>query len=131
MKNKQLHFFLFEFTISLIILSVSLLVAFTLFTKAAVYHSETQALRKLSEAIVIQAEHLRNPSTIWPSTDQSKVVTSTYDVKGKQSESDVHYTLTITYEPNSSLNQAEFVLTNKANVILLQMKVSTLSELIP
>jgi len=129
MKNKQLHFFLLEFTLGLIILSVTLLVVFTMFTKAASIHTETEALRQLSETVIMKAETLRNPTTLWPSSNQVIIETTMYDLKGKVTETDAHYILTITYQPNSTLNQAELVLTNQDKVILIQMKVSTLSEL--
>jgi hypothetical protein len=129
MKNKQLQFFLLEFTISLIILSVALVVAFTMFTEAAQTHTETIALRKLSEIMVIQAETLRQPNQDW--ANMSPSITTTYDAQGEPNTANVHYTLTITLDPKEGLNTADLNLKNEAGEIVFHMKVSALSELTP
>ncbi len=127
MKNKQLHFFLLEFTLSLIILSVALVVAFSMFTKAATIHTETMALRKLSELMVIQAESLRQPNQDW--ANMSPSFTTTYDAHGEANTSDVHYTMIITLTQTEGLNKADLSLKNKSGQIVFHMKVSALSEL--
>lgn len=126
MKNKQLQFFLLEFTISLIILSVALVVAFTMFTSAAKTHTETIALRKLSELMVMQAETLRQTNQDW--TSMSPSITSTYDAQGEANPTDVHYTLIITIETENGINTADLNLKNEAGQIVFHMKVSALSE---
>lgn len=131
MKNKQLHFFLLEFTLSLFILSVSLMVALSMFTTAAKMHSETQALRVLSERIVMQAEALRNPSIPWPVENSVSTITSTYDIHGEPSENDSVYILTIRYDTRSDLNKADLILNDKSGKTLFSIKVSTLTEVTP
>lgn len=131
MKNKQLHFFLLEFTLSLFILSVSLMVALSMFTSAARMHSETQALRSLSEMIVMRSEALRNPTKPWPVENTVSTVTSTYDVHGAPSTSASDYILTIQYDTRSDLNKADLILTNKTGKTLFSIKVSTLMEVNP
>lgn len=128
MKNKQLHFFLLEFTLSLIILSVTLVVALSMFTKAAQMHQETETLRKLSSDMVMTAETLRNPSTEWPVEDERKTVTIGYDVKGEESSDDPVYTLTIEYDTRQALNKATMTLTKADGTIVLELKVSALTE---
>lgn len=131
MKNKQLHFFLLEFTLSLIILSVSLLVALAMFTDAAKLHRQTQALRKLSQDIVMNAETLRNPSTRWPYQNELKKVTTTYDSKGNLSQTSVAYTLTISYDTRTALKSADLVLSDPSGKVLLDIKVNALSRQVP
>lgn len=128
MKNKQLHFFLLEFTLSLIILSVTLVVALSMFTKAAQMHQETETLRKLSSDMVMTAETLRNPSTEWPVEDERKTVTTGYDVKGEESSDDPVYTLTIEYDTRQALNKATMTLTKADGTIVLKLNVSALTE---
>ncbi len=131
MKNKQLHFFLLEFTLSLFILSVSLMVALSMFTSAARMHSETQALRTLSAMIVMKAEALRNPTKPWPVENTVSTVISTYDVHGAASGSASEYTLTIHYDTRSDLNKADLILTNKKGKTLFSIKVSAQTEVNP
>lgn len=131
MKNKQLHFFLLEFTLSLIILSVTLFAALSMFTQAAKLHSETQALRKLSQDMVITAETLRNPSSEWPTEQELKTVSSTYDVKGEPSTTGVAYTLTIQYDTRNELKKAVMTLTDKSGKVCLTLRVNTLQEHTP
>jgi hypothetical protein len=127
MKNKQLHFFFLEFILSLIILTVTLLVALSMFTNAAQLHSQTQAVRKLSAEMVMTAETLRNPTTQWPYEGVRQTVTTTYDSKGEISQNDT-YTLTIHYDTRLSLNKAELILTDSNGTVLLSLKVNALSR---
>lgn len=131
MKNKQLHFFLLEFTLSLFILSVSLMVALSMFTTAAKMHSETQALRALSERIVMQAEALRNPTKPWPVENTVSTITTTYDIHGEPSEFASDYILTIRYDTRSDLNKADLILNDKSGKTLFSIKVSALTEVSP
>lgn len=131
MKNRQLHFFLLEFTLSLFILSVSLMVALSMFTSAARMHSETQALRSLSAMIVMKAEVLRNPTKPWPIENTVRTETSTYDVHGEPSTNASTYTLTIHYDTRSDLNKASLILTDKTGKTLFSIKVSTQTEVNP
>ena len=128
MKNKQLHFFFLEFILSLIILTVTLLVALTMFTNAAKLHSETQAVRKLSQEMLMTAETLRNPSTEWPYEGESQSVTTTYDAKGERSETATNYTLTIEYDTRRTLNEASLILKDRNGKVLLTLKVNALSK---
>jgi type II secretory pathway component PulJ len=127
MKNKQLHFFFLEFILSLIILTVTLLVALSMFTNAAQLHSQTQAVRKLSAEMVMTAETLRNPTTEWPYEGVRQTVTTTYDSKGEISQNDT-YTLTIHYDTRLTLNKAEMILTDSNGTVLLTLKVNALSR---
>lgn len=127
MKNKQLHFFFLEFILSLIILTVTLLVALSMFTSAAQLHSQTQAVRKLSAEMVMTAETLRNPTTLWPYEGVRQTVTTTYDSKGEISQNDT-YTLTIHYDTRLPLNKAEMILTDSNGTVLLTLKVNALSR---
>lgn len=131
MKNKQLHYFFLEFILSLIILTVTLLVALSMFTNAAQRHAETQAVRKLSQEMVMTAETLRNPSTEWPFEGKKQTVTTSYDSKGEPSQSPSNYTLTINYDTRQTLNKAELILTDKDGTILLTLKVNALSKVKP
>lgn len=128
MKNKQLHFFFLEFILSLIILSVTLLVALSMFTNAAKLHSETQAVRKLSQEMLMTAETLRNPSTEWPYEGSLQSVTTRYDAKGEPSETAFSYTLTIEYDTRRALNQASLILKDRTGKVLLTLKVNALSK---
>ena len=128
MKNKQLHFFFLEFILSLIILTVTLLVALTMFTNAAKLHSETQAVRKLSQEMLMTAETLRNPSTEWPYEGERQSVTTTYDAKGERSETATNYTLTIEYDTRRTLNEASLILKDRNGKVLLTLKVNALSK---
>lgn len=131
MKNKQLHFFLLEFTLSLIILSVTLFAALSMFTQAATLHSETQVLRKLSQDMVMTAETLRNPSTEWPYEQELKTVTTTYDIQGEPSSIGVAYTLKIQYDTRNDLKQAILTLTDKQGKVCLTLSVNALPEHTP
>lgn len=128
MKNKQLHFFLLEFSLSLIILTVTLLVALSMFAQAAKMHQETEALRKLSQDLVMNAETLRNPSTEWPVEDQRLTVTTGYDVHGEVTTTDPIYLLTIAYDTRQALNKATMTLTKADGTVVLELKVSALTE---
>lgn len=128
MKNKQLHFFLLEFTLSLIILSVTLVVALSMFAKAAQMHQETETVRTLSTEMVMTAETLRNPTTPWPFEDKRKTVTTGYDVKGKATADHPIYTLTIEYDTRQALNKATLTLSKADGTVVLKLKVSTLTE---
>lgn len=131
MRNKQFHFFLLELTLSLIILIVSLGVAFTLFTTSAARHQETEVLRKLSETMVLKAEELRNPLTLWPTESGSKSLTSTYDALGNPSSTKIKYTLTITTESTSILHKADLRLSDQQNKALIHLKVNALVRSVP
>jgi len=128
MRNKQFHFFLLEFSLSLIILSVSLVGAFTIFTSAAKLHNETEVLRKLSEEIMMNAEALRNPLTQWPVDAELKTLITTYDLNGLPSSNKIKYTLSITYDTRTDFHEALIVLTDKEDKALLTLKVNVLSE---
>jgi len=131
MKNKQLHFFFLEFILSLIILTVTLLVALSMFTNAATLHSKTQVLRKLSQEMVMTAETLRNPTTEWPYEGMRQSVTTTYDSKGELSTTATNYTLTIDYDTRLTLNKAQLILTDQNGKVLLTLKVNALSQAKP
>jgi len=131
MKNKQLHFFFLEFILSLIILTVTLLVALSMFTNAATLHSKTQVLRKLSQEMVMTAETLRNPTTEWPYEGMRQSVTTTYDSKGELSTTATNYTLTIDYDTRLTLNKAQLILTDQDGKVLLTLKVNALSQAKP
>ena len=131
MRNKQFHFFLLELTLSLIILSVSLVVAFTLFTTSASTHQETEVLRKLSETMVLKAEELRNPLTLWSTETGIKSLISTYDVLGNPSTTQIKYTLTITTESTLTLHKADLRLTDNQNKGLIHLKVNALVRSVP
>jgi len=131
MKNKQLHFFFLEFILSLIILTVTLLVALSMFTNAATLHSKTQVLRKLSQEMVMTAETLRNPTTEWPYEGERQSVTTTYDSKGELSPNATNYTLTIEYDTRLTLNKAQLILTDQDGKVLLTLKVNALSQAKP
>jgi hypothetical protein len=131
MKNKQLHFFFLEFILSLIILTVTLLVALSMFTNAARLHAQTQAVRKLSQEMVMTAETLRNPTTEWPYEGIRQSVTTTYDSKGELSTTATDYTLTIDYDTRQTLNKARLILTDHDGKVLLTLKVNALSQAKP
>jgi hypothetical protein len=131
MRNKQFHFFLLEFSLSLIILSVSLVGAFTIFTSSAQLHKETEVLRKLSEEIIMNAEALRNPLTQWPIENDLKTIITTYDLNGNLNSKGIKYTLSITYDTRTDFHEAQIVLTDKEDKTLLDLKVNVLSEVTP
>jgi len=131
MRNKQFHFFLLEFSLSLIILSVSLVGAFTIFTSSAQLHKETEVLRKLSEEILMNAEALRNPLTQWPIENDLKTIITTYDLNGNLSSKGIKYTLSITYDTRTDFHEAQIVLTDKEDKTLLDLKVNVLPEVTP
>jgi len=131
MRNKQFHFFLLEFSLSLIILSVSLVGAFTIFTSSAQLHKETEVLRKLSEEILMNAEALRNPLTQWPIENDLKTIITTYDLNGNISSKGIKYTLSITYDTRTDFHEAQIVLTDKEDKTLLDLKVNVLPEVTP
>jgi hypothetical protein len=131
MRNKQFHFFLLEFSLSLIILSVSLVGAFTIFTSSAQLHKETEVLRKLSEEILMNAEALRNPLTQWPAENELKTIITTYDLNGNLSSKGIKYTLSITYDTRTDFHEAQIVLTDKEDKALLTLEVNVLSEVTP
>jgi len=128
MKNKQIHFFLLEFTLSLIILSVTLLVALSMFTQAAKQHEETQALRKLSGEMAMTAETLRNPMNEWPYQNERKTVSTFYDVKGEVTTGVVVYILTIDYDARDTLRKATLTLRDMSKKALLTIQVNALTE---
>ncbi len=131
MRNKQFQFFLLEFSLSLIILSVSLVGAFTIFTSAAKLHKESEVLRKLSEEIMMNAEALRNPMTQWPVENELKTIITTYDLNGYPSSTKIKYTLSITYDARTDFHEAEIILTDKEDNALLTLKVNVLPEVNP
>jgi hypothetical protein len=131
MRNKQFHFFLLEFSLSLIILSVSLVGAFTIFASSAQLHKETEVLRKLSEEILMNAEALRNPLTQWPIENDLKTIITTYDLNGNISSKGIKYTLSITYDTRTDFHEAQIVLTDKEDKALLTLEVNVLSEVTP
>jgi type II secretory pathway component PulJ len=131
MRNKQFHFFLLEFSLSLIILSVSLVGAFTIFASSAQLHKETEVLRKLSEEILMNAEALRNPLTLWPAENELKTIITTYDLNGNLSSKGIKYTLSITYDTRTDFHEAQIVLTDKEDKALLTLEVNVLSEVTP
>lgn len=117
MKPRQLQFFLLEFTLSLVILSVALVVAMNLFTVSARQHTQTQTLRSLSEMMTQDAEWLRHPESDWDLRYPQTTTTVSYDAKGDVVELGL-YQLTVTRSISDSLETATFVLKDDTRVWL-------------
>ena len=117
MKPRQLQFFLLEFTLSLVILSVALVVALNLFAVSAQQHTETLALRTLSQTLVQEAEWLRHPETDWHLRYPEALTTTTYDQKGSLSENAV-YTITVMRTITGNLETATLTLIEEDTVRL-------------
>jgi hypothetical protein len=117
MKARQLQFFLLEFTLSLVILSVALVVALTMFTVSARQHTQTLALRSISEIMVQEAEWLRHPDSDWTLRFPQSVTTLSYDLHGHPSQK-THYTLTLTQAVFETHETATLVLTEASTVLL-------------
>ncbi len=117
MKPRQLQFFLLEFTLSLVILSVALVVALNLFAVSARQHTEALALRTLSQTLVQEAEWLRHPESDWDLRYPEALTTTTYDQKGSLSENAV-YTITVMRTITGNLETATLTLIEEDTVRL-------------
>jgi Tfp pilus assembly protein PilV len=109
MKPRQLQFFLLEFTLSLVILSVALVVALNLFTISARQHTQTLTLRTLSQTMAQEAEWLRHPDSDWALRYPQNITATAYDVRGHVSDQAI-YTLTVTRTSTLTLETATLVL---------------------
>ena len=109
MKARQLQFFLLEFTLSLVILSVALVVAMNLFTISATQHTQTLTLRTLSESMTQESEWLRHPDSDWTMRYPQSTTITYYDLKGNLVD-EGPYQLTITRSISGNLETASLVL---------------------
>jgi Tfp pilus assembly protein PilV len=117
MKPRQLQFFLLEFTLSLVILSVALVVALNLFAVSARQHTQTLALRSLSQTMAQEAEWLRHPDSDWDLRYPQNLMTTTFNVNGQIADEAV-YTLTVTRSSTQALETATLVLKENDRVWL-------------
>ena len=117
MKPRQLQFFLLEFTLSLVILSVALVVAMNLFAVSARQHTQTLTLRSLSEKMTQEAEWLRHPESDWDLRYPQTTTVISYNAKGEAVD-DGLYQLTITRSISDSLETATIVLKEDTHVWL-------------
>jgi hypothetical protein len=117
MKPRQLQFFLLEFTLSLVILSVALVVALNLFAVSAQQHTETLALRTLSQTLVQEAEWLRHPDSDWSLRYPDSLTSTTFDQKGVLSE-DAVYTITVQRTVTGNLETATLTLIEEDTIRL-------------
>jgi Tfp pilus assembly protein PilV len=117
MKPRQLQFFLLEFTLSLVILSVALVVALNLFAVSAHQHTQTLALRSLSQTMAQEAEWLRHPDSDWDLRYPQNLMTTTFNVNGQIADEAV-YTLTVTRSSTQALETATLVLKENDRVWL-------------
>lgn len=127
MKPRQLQFFLLEFTLSLVILSVALVVAINVFAVSARQHTQNVALRTLSQTVVQEAEWLRHPDSDWDLRYPQTSTTTDYDVNGVATDEGV-YTVTVTMVRTASTQTATLMLRD-ANRVWLTLRV--VKELTP
>jgi hypothetical protein len=127
MKPRQLQFFLLEFTLSLVILSVALVVAINVFAVSARQHTQTVALRTLSQTVTQEAEWLRHPDSDWDLRYPQTSMTTAYDVNGQATDEGV-YTVTVTMARTASTQTATLILRD-ANRVWLTLQV--VKELTP
>lgn len=117
MKPRQLQFFLLEFTLSLVILSVALVVALNLFAVSAKQHTQTLALRQLSQTLVQEAEWLRHPESDWDLRYPQALTSTTYDQHGTASEIAV-YTITVQRSISGNKEMATLTLIDEGTIRL-------------
>lgn len=121
MKPRQLQFFLLEFTLSLVILSVALVIAMNLFTVSARQHTQTVALRLLSETVMQDAEWLRHPDSDWDMRYPQTATVTHFDVHGER-VSQGPYQLTVTRSVSGQVETATLVL-NDATTVWLTLRI--------
>ena len=117
MKPRQLQFFLLEFTLSLVILSVALVVALNLFAVSARQHTQTLTLRALSQTMAQEAEWLRHPDSDWDLRYPENVTSITYTVNGEVGD-EAAYLLTVTRTSTPTLETATLILKEDDHVWL-------------
>lgn len=127
MKPRHLQFFLLEFTLSLVILSVALVVAMNLFTVSARQHTQTVALRLLSETVMQDAEWLRHPDSDWDLRYPQTTTVTHFDVHGER-VSQGPYQLTVTRSVSGQVETATLVL-NDATTVWVTLRI--VKELAP
>lgn len=117
MKPRQLQFFLLEFTLSLVILSVALVVALNLFAVSARQHTQTLTLRALSQTMAQEAEWLRHPDSDWDLRYPENVTSIAYTVNGEVGD-EAAYLLTVTRTSTPTHETATLILKEDDHVWL-------------
>ncbi len=123
MKNRPSFFFL-ELSLSLIILTISMSIVFSVFSHTASINQANQAHYKMMETMINYSEDLRNPDGVTLLQLLKDSAVFTFNSKGELDSSADDYSLSIS-KTSSTINQIVY---QKSHLVLKKQDGSIITE---